>query len=108
MKRQPSKTLVETVTAYRNGMTMKELADLYKVTVLAIQVRIYRYKMITGETIERGPAQVIIETVGEYRNGKTMKQLAAQYGVTQQNISYRVNTYRRLTGEIVRRNRNRS
>jgi hypothetical protein len=108
MKRQASKLVAETVTAYRNGMTMKELADLHKVTVPAIQTRIYRYKMITGETIERSPAQVIIETVGEYRNGKTMKQIAVQYGVTQQNISYRVNTYRRLTGEIVRRNQNRS
>ena len=108
MKRQPSKLLAETVTAYRNGMTIKELADLYKVTVTAIQIRISRYKMITGETIDRGPTQVIIQTVGEYRNGKTMKQIAAQYGVTQQNISYRVNTYRRLTGEIVRRNKNRS
>jgi hypothetical protein len=45
--------------------TMKELADLYKVTVPAIQTRIYRYKMITGETIERAPTQVIIETVGD-------------------------------------------
>ena len=108
MKRQPSKLLAETVTAYRNGMTIKELADLYKVTVTAIQIRISRYKMITGETIDRGPTQVIIQTVGEYRNGKTMKQIAAQYGVTQQNISCRVNTYRRLTGEIVRRNKNRS
>ena len=107
-RRQPSKTLAETVTAYRNGMTMKELADLYNVTVTAIQTRMYRYKMITGEMIERHPDQVIIETVGEYRNGKTMKQIALQYGVTQQNISYRVNTYRRLTGEIVRRNQNRS
>ena len=108
MKRQPSKTVAETVTAYRNGMTTKELADLYKVTVTAIQIRIFRYKMITGETIERRPTQVISQTVSEYRNGKTMKQIAAQYGVTQQNISYRVNTYRRLTGEIVRRKRNRS
>ena len=64
-RRQPSKTLAETVTAYRNGMTMKELADLYKVTVPAIKSRIYRYKMITGETIERAPTQVIIETVGD-------------------------------------------
>jgi len=106
MRRQPSKIVAETVTAYRNGMTMKELADRYKVTVSAIQQRIFRYNIITGETIERGPAQVIIETVSEYRNGKTMKQIAAQYGVTPGNISYRVNTYRRLTGEIVRRNRN--
>jgi len=87
---------------------MKELADLYNVTVTAIQTRMYRYKMITGEMIERHPDQVIIETVGEYRNGKTMKQIALQYGVTQQNISHRVKTYRRLTGEIVRRNQNRS
>jgi uncharacterized protein (DUF433 family) len=108
MNRQPSKIVAETVTAYRNGMTMKELADIYKVTVPAIIHRIFRYKMITGETVERGPDRVVIETVGEYRNGKTMKQIAAQYGVTQQNISYRVNTYRRLTGEIVRRNQNRS
>jgi Zn-dependent peptidase ImmA (M78 family) len=108
MRRQPSKIVAETVTAYRNGMTMKELADRYKVTVSAIQHRISRYNIITGETIERGPDQVIIETVGEYRNGKTMKQIAAQYGVTPQNISYRVNTYRRLTAEIVRRKQNRS
>jgi uncharacterized protein (DUF433 family) len=108
MKRQPSKIVAETVTAYRNGMTMKELADRYKVTVPAIAHRIFRYKMITGETVQRGPDRVVIETVGEYRNGKTMKQIAAQYGVTHQNISYRVNTYRRLTGEIVRRNQNRS
>jgi DNA-binding NarL/FixJ family response regulator len=108
MRRQSSKIVTETVTAYRDGMTMKELADRYKVTVSTIQHRIFRYKKIIGETIERGPNQGIIETVGEYRNGKAMKQIAAQYGVTQQNISYRVSTYRRLTGEIVRRNRNRS
>jgi hypothetical protein len=65
MKRRPSKIVAETLTAYRNGTTMKELADLYKVTVPAIKSRIYRYKMITGETIKRGPGQVIIETVGE-------------------------------------------
>ena len=108
MKRQPSKIVAETVIAYRNGVTMKELADRYKVTVPTIKHRIFRYKMITGETIERGPDQVTIETVREYRNGKTMKRIATQYGVTQQNISYRINTYRRLTGEIVRRNQNRS
>ena len=113
MKRQPSKIVAETVTAYRNGVTMKELADRYEVTVRAIIDRIFRYKMITGETVKRGPEtikrgpdQVTIETVREYRNGKTMKQIAARYGVTPQNIWYRVNTYRRLTGEIVRRNRN--
>ena len=108
MKRQFSKIVTETVTAYRDGMTMKELADRYKVTVSGIRSRIYRYKMTTGETIKRGPHDVIIEMVGEYRNGKTMKQIAAQYGVTQQNIWCRVNNYRRLTGEIVKRNQNRS